>query len=166
MPPGAIALTRIPCGPRSIAKDFVSITEPPPGTRRDGEAPVQSSRSIDAGASPGRRLSAIVTSLTRVRAPCYAPAMPVHLCSPWHQQRRYAAASRLPARCKIGEMAMSFSRTLHELAGSVSSELLAREEQNRIAAAKVIARHAPHVLRRLAEIAAVFDAPGLRSGQG
>jgi hypothetical protein len=38
----------------------------------------------------------------------------------------------------------------------------AREGQ----AADVVALHAPYLLRRFAEMAAVFDAPGLRSGQG
>lgn len=60
---------------------------------------------------------------------------------------------------------VSFSSTLNELTGRWACAVVRCEADERHAAA-VIARHAPHVLRRLAEIAAVFDAPGLHSGQG
>jgi hypothetical protein len=60
---------------------------------------------------------------------------------------------------------MSFMQTLRQIVGPTSDSVEYGENRDAKAAA-IIAHFAPHLLRRLAEIAAVFDRPGLHSGQG
>lgn len=60
---------------------------------------------------------------------------------------------------------MNFEDNLHTIVGSLATarrEALYGEERAR----NVIAFHGPYVLRRFADIAAAFDAPALRAGQG
>src|SRR5437870_2368404 len=60
---------------------------------------------------------------------------------------------------------MSFENNLHNIVGSLATaqrHSLFSEEQAR----NVIAYHGPYLLRRFADMAAAFDSPDLRSGQG
>lgn len=58
-----------------------------------------------------------------------------------------------------------FSRALHETVAPLVTAVEHRDDMD-ARAATVIAHHAPHLLRRLAEVATVFDAPGLHAGLG
>lgn len=60
---------------------------------------------------------------------------------------------------------MSFAQTLRQIVAAQTDAVEHREDADARAAA-IIAHFAPHLLRRLAEIAGVLDAPGLHSGQG
>jgi hypothetical protein len=60
---------------------------------------------------------------------------------------------------------MGFTDTLQQIVAPLVHEADRREDGNARAAA-VVAHHAPHLLRRLAEMSAVLDAPGLHSGMG
>ncbi len=60
---------------------------------------------------------------------------------------------------------MNFSRTLQQIVQTRTDTMPPRREDDARAAA-VIAHFAPHLLRRLAEIAEALNAPGLHSGQG
>jgi len=60
---------------------------------------------------------------------------------------------------------MSFTQTLRQIVAAQTEAVEHRDDADARAAA-IIAHFAPHLLRRLAEVAAVFDAPGLHSGQG
>lgn len=60
---------------------------------------------------------------------------------------------------------MSFTQNVRRIVAD-RTETVERREDADARAAAIIAHFAPHLLRRLAEIAAVFDAPGLHSGQG
>lgn len=60
---------------------------------------------------------------------------------------------------------MSFEERLRTIAGSLATtqrQVWLEEEQAR----RVVAFHGPYLLRRFADMAAAFDAPGLRSEQG
>lgn len=63
------------------------------------------------------------------------------------------------------EWEMSFIQTLRQIVES-QIEVVEHREGADAQAAAIIAHFAPHLLRRLAEVAAAFDAPGLHSGQG
>ncbi len=58
-----------------------------------------------------------------------------------------------------------FQRTLTQTVAPLRARL-AHQAETQPWEDAVVAQVAPHVLRRLAEIAAVCDAPGLRAGQG
>jgi len=60
---------------------------------------------------------------------------------------------------------MSFTRTLRQIVADQTEAVEDRDDADTQAAA-VIAHFAPHLLRRLAEVAGVLDTPGLHSGQG
>lgn len=60
---------------------------------------------------------------------------------------------------------MSFTQLVRRTVEPLTEEEEHRSDLNAQAGA-IIAHFAPHLLRRLAEIAAVFDTPGLHSGQG
>jgi hypothetical protein len=60
---------------------------------------------------------------------------------------------------------MSFAQTLRQIVGPASDDVEHGEDMDAKAAA-IVAHFAPYLLRRLAEVAAVFDTPGLHSGQG
>lgn len=60
---------------------------------------------------------------------------------------------------------MSFMQTLRQIVNA-KPEAGEYHDDAEARAGAVIAHFAPHLLRRLAEIAAVFDGPGLHSGQG
>lgn len=60
---------------------------------------------------------------------------------------------------------MGFTYTLQRTVAPLVTDVEDHEDGNARAAA-IVAHHAPHLLRRLAEMVAVLDAPGLRSGVG
>jgi hypothetical protein len=60
---------------------------------------------------------------------------------------------------------MSFTQNLHRIVESQIEAVEQRDDADARAAA-IVAHFAPYLLRRLAEIAGVLDAPGLHSGQG
>ena len=60
---------------------------------------------------------------------------------------------------------MSFLQTLHRTVAPLTEAVEHRDDADTRAAA-ILTHFAPHLLRRLAEVAAVFDRSGLRSGQG
>jgi hypothetical protein len=60
---------------------------------------------------------------------------------------------------------MSFAQTLRQIVGP-ASDAVEHDEDMDAKAAAIIAHFAPYLLRRLAEVAAAFDTPGLHSGQG
>lgn len=60
---------------------------------------------------------------------------------------------------------MGFMETLHSTISPLT-ETMDENEQARTWEQAVIAQFSPHLLRRFAEIAAAFDAPGLSAGRG
>src|SRR5581483_4484772 len=60
---------------------------------------------------------------------------------------------------------MGFTYTLRQPVAPLMSGVDRREDAD-ARAAPVVAHHVPHLLRRLAAMAAVLDAPGLQSGVG
>lgn len=60
---------------------------------------------------------------------------------------------------------MSFTQTVRQIVESRIEAVEERDDADARAAA-IVAHFAPYLLRRLAEIAGVLDAPGLHSGQG
>ena len=60
---------------------------------------------------------------------------------------------------------MGFMETLHSTISPLT-ETMEENEEARTWEQAVIAQFSPHLLRRFAEIAAAFDAPGLPAGRG
>ncbi|MDQ6908076.1 MAG: hypothetical protein M3176_14730 [Chloroflexota bacterium] len=60
---------------------------------------------------------------------------------------------------------MPFIQTLRQIVADQTEVVEDRDDADAQAAA-IIAHFAPHLLRRLAEVAGVLDAPGLHAGQG
>ncbi len=58
---------------------------------------------------------------------------------------------------------MSFSQTLRRTVEPLTEAVEHRDDAD-AQAATILTHFAPHLLRRLAEVAAVFDRPGLHSG--
>ncbi len=60
---------------------------------------------------------------------------------------------------------MPFIQTLRQIVADQTEAVEHRDDAD-AQAATILTHFAPHLLRRLAEVAAVFDRPGLHSGQG
>ncbi len=74
-------------------------------------------------------------------------------------------AVSLPEQTDAKEQEMSFTQTLRHIVESRIEAIEHRDDADARAVA-IVAHFAPYLLRRLAEVGELLDAPGLHSGQG